>query len=161
MGTDFRVGFGYDSHRLAEGRALFLAGTPIESDKGCVAHSDGDAAIHALCDALLGAAGLQDIGTHFPDNDPQYKNIDSRILLEKVVQLVENQHFTVNNADLTIVIEKPKIAPYVHNMKRTLAQLLKIDETRLAVKAKSNEKMGFVGREEGVAAYAIVLLSRS
>ena len=145
-----RVGLGYDSHRLAEGRRLVLGGVEIPFEKGCVAHSDGDALIHAICDALLGAAGLSDIGSHFPDTDSQYKNIDSKILLTKVVELLKRKGMKINNVDATIVIEQPKMAPYHDAMVKTLADVMGIETSRLTVKAKTNEKMGFVGSGEGV-----------
>ena len=152
------VGFGYDSHRFGENRPLILGGVEIPYEKGLVAHSDGDALIHALCDALLGAASLNDIGSYFPDTASEFKNIDSRILLEKVVYLIGQKGFTVNNADMTIVIEKPKMAPYIDSMKKVLAPILKISEDKIAIKAKTNEKMGFVGSCEGVATFAVVTL---
>ena len=154
-----RVGFGYDSHRLAEGRRLVLGGVEIPFEKGCVAHSDGDALIHALCDALLGAAGLSDIGSHFPDTDNQYKNIDSKILLAKVVELLEQKGLKINNADTTIVIERPKMAPYHDAMIQTLAGVMRIAPERLAIKAKTNEKLGFVGSGEGVVCFATCTLA--
>lgn len=152
------IGFGYDSHRFGENRLLILGGIEIPYDKGLVAHSDGDALIHALCDALLGAASLNDIGTYFPDTASEFKNIDSKILLQRVIALISDKGFKVNNADLTIVIEKPKMAPYIADMKKTLASIMHIDNCHIAIKAKSNEKMGFVGNGEGVAAFAVVTL---
>lgn len=148
---DFRIGFGYDSHRLKTGLPLRLGGIDIESDRGCVAHSDGDAAIHALCDALLGAAALGDIGTHFPDTDSAYKGIDSTILLAKTVELLHEQNWIVNNVDLTIILEKPKLAAYKPLIQNKLAEILQVSSTVVSVKAKTNEKMGFLGRGEGVA----------
>ena len=145
-----RVGLGYDSHRLAEGRRLVLGGVEIPFEKGCVAHSDGDALIHAICDALLGAAGLSDIGSHFPDTDSQYKNIDSKILLAKVVELLSQKRLKINNVDCTIVIEQPKMSPYHDAMVQTLSEVMGIEPARLTIKAKTNEKMGFVGSGEGV-----------
>lgn len=145
-----RVGLGYDSHRLAEGRRLVLGGVEIPFEKGCVAHSDGDALIHAICDALLGAAGLSDIGSHFPDTDSQYKNIDSKILLAKVVELLSQKRLKINNLDCTIVMEQPKMSPYHDAMVQTLAEVMGIEPARLTIKAKTNEKMGFVGSGEGV-----------
>lgn len=158
--TDFRVGFGYDSHRLAEGLRLRLGGVDIESERGCVAHSDGDAVIHALCDALFGAAGLADIGTYFPDNDPTYAGIDSTILLQKAVELLTEEGWTINNADITIIMEKPKLASYKPMIRSRLAEIMRISTERVAVKAKTNEKMGFVGSGEGVAVTAAVTLRR-
>lgn len=157
---DFRVGFGYDSHRLAEGLPLRLCGVTIPSNRGCVAHSDGDAAIHAICDALLGAAALGDIGTHFPDNDPKYKGIDSTLLLQKTVELLHNEGWKVNNADITIILERPKLADYKPQMQQMMAQLLEIPLSAMSVKAKTNEKMGFTGQGEGVAVTAAVTVMR-
>lgn len=154
-----RVGLGYDSHRLAEGRRLVLGGVEIPFEKGCVAHSDGDALIHAICDALLGAAGLSDIGSHFPDTDSQYKNIDSKILLAKVVELLSQKRLKINNVDCTIVIEQPKMSPYHDAMVQTLADVMEIEPARLTIKAKTNEKMGFVGSGEGVVCLAICTLA--
>ena len=154
-----RVGFGYDSHRLAEGRKLVLGGVEIPFEKGCVAHSDGDALIHAICDALLGAAGLSDIGSHFPDTDKQYKNIDSKILLAKVMELLDRKNLVINNIDTTIVIERPKMAPYHEAMIQTLAGVMQIDPGRLAIKAKTNEKLGFVGSGDGVVCFATCTLA--
>lgn len=153
-----RVGLGYDSHRLAEGRRLVLGGIEIPFEKGCVAHSDGDALIHAICDALLGAAGLSDIGSHFPDTDSQYKNIDSKILLAKVVELLSQKRLKINNVDCTIVIEQPKMSPYHDAMVQTLAEVMEIAPARLTIKAKTNEKMGFVGSGEGVVCLATCTL---
>ncbi|HHU47590.1 MAG TPA: 2-C-methyl-D-erythritol 2,4-cyclodiphosphate synthase [Bacteroidales bacterium] len=158
---DVRIGFGYDSHQLAENISLFLGGVQIPHAKGCVAHSDGDVLIHALCDALLGAAALPDIGSQFPDNNPDFKNIDSKILLSRVVELIENENFTINNIDITLLVEKPKIAPYREQIVRSLQTILKLDLNRISLKAKTNEKMGFVGREEGVVAYAVVTLIKN
>lgn len=153
-----RVGFGYDSHRLAEGRPLVLGGVEIPFEKGCVAHSDGDALIHAICDALLGAAGLNDIGSHFPDTDAQYKKIDSKILLARVVELLCHKEMKINNVDCTIVIEQPKMAPYHDEMIQTLSGIMRIAPDRLAIKAKTNEKLGFVGNGEGVVCFAACTL---
>lgn len=153
-----RVGFGYDSHRLAEGRRLVLGGVEIPFEKGCVAHSDGDALIHAICDALLGAAGLTDIGSHFPDTDLQYKNIDSKILLAKVMELLDHKNLVINNIDTTIVIEQPKMAPYHDAMVQTLAEIMRIEPSRLSIKAKTNEKLGFVGSGDGVVCFATCTL---
>ncbi|MCQ2280086.1 MAG: 2-C-methyl-D-erythritol 2,4-cyclodiphosphate synthase [Bacteroidales bacterium] len=157
---DFRIGFGYDSHRLSEGLSLRLGGVDIVSDFGCVAHSDGDAVIHALCDALLGAAALGDIGTHFPDNDDAYKGIDSTLLLEKTVDLLHQQGWRVNNADITIVLERPKLATYKPLMQIRLAELMRVNTDVVSVKAKTNEKMGAIGRGEGVAVTAAVTVVR-
>ncbi|MCR5114507.1 MAG: 2-C-methyl-D-erythritol 2,4-cyclodiphosphate synthase [Bacteroidales bacterium] len=158
--TDFRIGFGYDSHRLADGLPLRLGGIDIASERGCVAHSDGDAAIHALCDALLGAAALSDIGTHFPDTDPAFKGIDSTLLLQKTVGLLQQQGWQVNNADLTIVLERPKLKDYKPLIQKKLAELLLIADDQVSVKAKTNEGMGFLGRGEGVAVAVAVTIKR-
>ena len=154
--SSFRVGFGYDSHRLAEGLPLVLGGVRIPSDRGCVAHSDGDAVIHALCDALLGAAALDDIGTHFPDTDPAYKGIDSTRLLQETVALLRTKGWRVNNTDITIILEKPKLADHKPLMRTRLSQLMEVAEDAVCVKAKTNEKMGFVGAGEGVTVTAAV-----
>lgn len=153
---DFRVGFGYDSHRLEAGLKLRLGGVDIASDRGCVAHSDGDAVIHALCDALLGAAALGDIGTHFPDNDMAFKGIDSTVLLQRTVELLHQKGWQVHNADVTIVLERPKLVDYKPLMQKCLAELLQIPVDAMSVKAKSNEGMGFTGQGEGVAVMAAV-----
>lgn len=155
---DSRVGFGYDSHRLEAGLKLRLGGVDIASDRGCVAHSDGDAVIHALCDALLGAAALGDIGTHFPDNDMAFKGIDSTVLLRRTVELLHQKGWQVHNADVTIVLERPKLVDYKLLMQKCLAELLQISIDAMSVKAKSNEGMGFTGHGEGVAVMAAVTL---
>jgi len=155
---DFRVGFGYDSHRFAPGRPLVIGGIVIPYELGLAAHSDGDVLIHAVCDALLGAAGLKDIGTYFPDTDPAYKNADSTLLLSKVVDLVSEKGFVVNNLDCTLVLERPKMKPHIDDIIAKLSQLLLCDSERVAVKAKTNEKMGFTGAGEGIAAVAAVTL---
>lgn len=155
---NFRVGFGYDSHRFAPERPLVIGGIRIPYELGLAAHSDGDVLIHALCDALLGASGLKDIGTYFPDTDKQFENIDSTILLQKVVDLIHEKGWTVNNVDCTLILEKPKMKPYIDDMINRLSDLLQIAPSQMAIKAKTNEKMGFVGRGEGIAATAIVSL---
>lgn len=150
----FRTGFGYDSHRFAEDRKLILGGVEIPFDKGLYGHSDADALIHAICDALLGAAGAGDIGRHFPDNDPEYKNISSMILLERVNKIIKAKGFFINNIDATVVVEHPKLAPYAAKMVANIARVLKIPEDCINIKAKTNEGMGFTGRNEGVAVFA-------
>lgn len=155
-----RVGFGFDVHQLKEGKDLWLGGIKIESTKGAVGHSDADVLIHAICDALLGAAGLRDIGFYFPDTSSEFKGIDSKILLKKVVELLEEQKYKVGNIDCTLVLEQPKINPHIELMKITLAQLLKVDTADVGIKATTNEKMGYVGRQEGVCAYAVALIQR-
>jgi len=153
-----RIGHGYDAHRLAAGERLVLGGVTIPHDKGLAAHSDGDVALHALCDALIGAAGGGDIGRHFPDDDPSYENIDSRILLRRVMATLGDQGLSVGNADVTIVAEEPRLAAHVSQMRANIAADLGIDANRVNVKATTTEKMGFVGRGEGIAAHAVVLL---
>jgi 2-C-methyl-D-erythritol 2,4-cyclodiphosphate synthase len=153
-----RIGHGYDAHRLAAGKRLVLGGVTVPHDKGLTAHSDGDVALHALCDALIGAAGGGDIGKHFPDDDPSYENIDSRILLRRVIATLADQGLRVGNADLTIVAEEPRLAAHVAQMRANIAADLGIDANRVNVKATTTEKMGFVGRGEGIAAHAVVLL---
>lgn len=155
---DFRVGNGYDVHRLAEGLDLWICGIKIEHSKGCVAHSDGDTPIHALCDAMLGALALGDIGKHFPDTSDDFKGIDSTILLSSVNKLIKSHGYTINNADITIALQRPKIGPYITQMRQRLAEVLKTDLDRISIKATTTEKLGFVGREEGIEAYATVLL---
>ncbi|MPM74454.1 2-C-methyl-D-erythritol 2,4-cyclodiphosphate synthase [bioreactor metagenome] len=155
---DFRVGNGYDVHRLAEGLDLWICGIKIEHSKGCVAHSDGDTPIHALCDAMLGALALGDIGKHFPDTSDDFKGIDSTILLSSVNKLIKSHGYTINNADITIALQRPKIGPYITQMRQRLAEVLQTDLDRISIKATTTEKLGFVGREEGIEAYATVLL---
>jgi len=156
----FRTGFGYDSHRLIEGKPLIIGGVQIEYSKGCLAHSDGDVLIHSLCDALFGAAGLKDIGTHFPDTDPQYKNISSLILLQETVKLIQQEGFTVINTDMTILLEKPKLMPYIDLIREKLSMYLQISLAEISVKAKTNEKMGFIGQEEGIVAMTMVMVEK-
>ncbi len=153
-----RIGHGYDAHRFAADRRLVLGGVDVPHDKGLMAHSDGDVVLHALCDALIGAAGGGDIGGHFPDNDPQYENIDSRVLLRRVVANLGKQGFGVGNVDVTILAEEPRLSSHVPQMRATIAADLGIDAARVNVKATTTEKMGFVGRAEGIAAHAVVLL---
>lgn len=155
---DFRVGNGYDVHQLAEGLPLVLGGVKIPHTKGCVAHSDGDVLIHALCDALLGALAMGDIGQHFPDTSDDYKGIDSKILLARVVEMIRNKGWTVVNVDVTLLAQKPKIAPFVPRMRQALADVMGLSVDCVSVKATTTERLGFVGREEGVAAYASCLL---
>lgn len=156
---DFRVGNGYDVHQLAEGLPLVLGGVKIPHTKGCVAHSDGDVLIHALCDALLGALSLGDIGQHFPDTSDDYKGIDSKILLARVVEMIRDRGWSVVNVDVTLLAQKPKIAPFVLRMRQALADVMGLSIDRVSVKATTTERLGFVGREEGVAAYATCLLT--
>lgn len=153
-----RIGHGYDAHRFAAGRRLVLGGVDIPHDKGLAAHSDGDVVLHALCDALIGASGGGDIGRHFPDDDPRYENIDSRVLLRRVVEGLRGDGLAVGNADITVVAEEPRLAAHVPQMRANIAADLGIDAARVNVKATTTEKMGFVGRGEGIAAHAVVLL---
>ena len=153
-----RIGQGYDVHRLVEGRKLILGGIEIPHTKGSLGHSDADVLIHAICDALLGAANLRDIGFHFSDKDEKYKNIDSKILLKNVVAMIRENGYEIGNIDSTIVLQTPKISDYIPQMKTTLANVLNIDETCMSIKASTTEKMGFEGREEGISAQAVVLL---
>lgn len=155
---DFRVGNGYDVHQLAEGLPLVLGGVAIPHTKGCVAHSDGDVLIHALCDALLGALALGDIGHHFPDTSDEYAGIDSKILLSRVVAMIRDRGWEIVNVDNTLLAQKPKIAPYILQMRQTLAGVMGIPVEAVSVKATTTERLGFTGREEGIAAYATCLL---
>lgn len=156
----YRIGNGYDVHRLEEGLPLWLAGVKIEHEKGCVAHSDGDVVIHALCDALLGAAALGDIGLHFPDTSADFKGVDSKLLLAKTVDLITQKGYAVENVDMTIAMQRPKLRPYIDTMRQVIAEIVKIDVDAVSIKATTTEKLGFEGREEGVSAYAVALLSR-
>ena len=156
----FRVGFGYDVHRLVEGKPLILGGVTIPNDKGLLGYSDADVLIHAVIDAILGALGKGDIGQHFPDSDPAYQGADSLTLLKKIVGLAHDKGFTVNNLDASIVAQKPKLSPYLNDMKKRLSTVLEVDPDLLNVKATTTEGLGFCGREEGVAAYAVVSLGR-
>jgi len=158
--VNFRVGFGFDVHQLEQGIPFFLGGVRIEHYKGAKGHSDADVIIHAICDALLGAAALGDIGKHFPDTSNEFKGIDSSILLAKVVSLLKEKSIAIGNVDVSVVLEKPKIAPYIQAMREKLASVMQIEIDCVSIKATTNEKMGFVGREEGVAAYAVALINR-
>ena len=153
-----RIGNGYDVHKLVEGRDLVLGGVKIPSDLGCLAHSDGDVLIHALCDALLGALALGDIGLHFPDNDNSYKGIDSTLLLEKCMQMVIQRGYSVSNVDTTIALQSPKLRSHIDSMRERLAAVMNIPVEDVSVKATTTERLGFEGRREGVSAYATVLL---
>jgi 2-C-methyl-D-erythritol 2,4-cyclodiphosphate synthase len=154
-----RVGHGYDVHQLVAGRALVIGGVTIPHDKGLLGHSDADVLLHAICDACLGAAGLGDIGRHFPDSDAQYKNIDSRILLRRVAASLRENGYRVSNIDSTVVAQAPKLAPHLDGMKGNIAADLGIAPDRVNIKATTTEKLGFAGREEGIAAHAVVLLA--
>ena len=153
-----RIGHGYDAHAFAQGRPLILGGVTIPHDRGLAAHSDGDAVIHALCDALLGAAALGDIGKYFPDTDKTFTNIDSRILLRKVAEMLANDGHRINNVDITVLAQAPKLATYIDGMRKNLAEDLKTAIGNISIKATTTERMGFVGREEGIAVYAVTLL---
>ena len=155
-----RVGQGIDFHRLESGLPLWLGGIAIPSDKGCVAHSDGDVLIHATCDALFGAAGLRDIGFYFPDTSSEFKDIDSKILLKKTHELIKERGFGIENIDCTVCLEKPKISLYIPEMIKTIASVLSIEPENISIKATTTEKLGFIGREEGIAAFAVVLISK-
>jgi len=155
---DFRVGFGYDVHQFAEGRDLILGGIKIPYEKGLLGHSDADVLLHALTDALLGALALGDIGSHFPDNDPEYKDADSKVLLLKVYSLISQKGYKLVNMDSTVVAEEPKLKEYVDRMRESIAMSLECSADQVSVKATTNEKMGFTGRKEGIAAYAVVML---
>jgi len=154
-----RIGHGYDAHRLVEDRPLILGGVTIPYKKGLEGHSDADAVIHSLCDAILGAMCLGDIGSHFPDTDPEFKNIDSRILLKQVVELMGKNNFVLNNADITILAQSPKMAGHISAMKKNLAADLNTNISNINIKASTTERMGFIGRGEGIAVYAVVLLN--
>ena len=154
----FKIGFGFDVHQLQEGRELWLGGIKLEHTKGALGHSDADVLLHAICDALLGAAALGDIGKHFPDTDNKFKNIDSKILLKQVVELLQKHNYKIGNIDTTLVLENPKIAPYIAEMVKCISEILQIPENCISIKATTNEKMGYVGRQEGVNASAIALI---
>ncbi len=156
----YRVGQGYDVHRLEAGQAFWLGGIQIPHTHGAVGHSDADVLIHTICDALLGAANLRDIGFHFSDKDPQYKGIDSKILLKEVMKLVREAKYEISNVDATICLQIPKINPHIPAMKTCLADVMQIPEEDISIKATTTEKLGFVGREEGVSAYAVALIYR-
>lgn len=157
---NIRVGYGYDVHRLVEGRDLWLGGVHIEHTLGLLGHSDADVLIHAICDALLGAANLRDIGYHFPDTVPEYKGADSKVLLSRTVDLLAQHGYRVGNVDCTVCAERPKINPHIDAMKAVLAPLLRVDLDAVSLKATTSERMGFVGREEGMAAHAVALIER-
>lgn len=155
-----RTGFGFDVHRLVEGRDLWLGGIKIEHSMGLLGHSDADVLIHAICDALLGAANMRDIGYHFPDTSADTLNIDSKVLLRKTVELIAGKGYVVGNIDATVCAERPKINPHVPAMKACLAEVMGTDEDNISIKATTTEKLGFTGREEGISAYAVVLIER-
>ena len=155
-----RIGHGYDVHAFADDRKCIIGGVEIPYEKGLLGHSDADVLIHAICDALLGAANLRDIGFHFPDNASEFKNIDSKILLKKTVELLEDKNYGIGNIDAVICAQVPKLKPYIEEMKQVLAEIMKIDVDAVSIKATTTERLGFVGREEGMAAYATVLIGK-
>lgn len=157
---NIRIGQGIDFHRLEKGLKLWLGGINIPSEKGCVAHSDGDVLLHAICDAILGAAGMNDIGFHFPDNSEEFRNIDSKILLKRTHDMVKKKGYSIINIDSTICLEKPKIASYNRQMTETISSILETDPDNVSVKATTTEKLGFTGREEGIVAVAVALLTK-
>lgn len=159
--TEFRIGHGYDVHALEKGLPLVLGGVAIDHDRGCVAHSDGDVLIHALCDALLGAAALGDIGLHFPDSSEEFRGIDSRILLRRTVALLRENGYGVGNTDCTIRMQRPRLRPHIDAMRRSLAETMGIDVAQVSVKATTTEHLGFEGREEGVSVSAVALIVRN
>jgi 2-C-methyl-D-erythritol 2,4-cyclodiphosphate synthase len=154
----FRVGLGFDVHPLVEGLPFTLGGMEIPHHKGSLGHSDADTLIHAICDALLGAANLGDIGVHFPDTSPEFKGIDSKILLSRTVQLIHEKGYSISNIDTTICLQKPKIKPFIEQMKEILAKTMEIPDEDISIKATTTEKLGYVGREEGIAAYAVAMI---
>lgn len=156
-----KIGFGFDVHPLQNGKDLWLGGVKIPHTKGCVGHSDADVLIHAICDALLGAAGLRDIGNQFPNTDDTYKGIDSKILLQKTMHLLTEKKYQIGNIDCTLCIEEPKINPHIPAMQKALASILKTEEENISIKATTNEKLGYIGSEEGAHAYAVVLIYKS
>lgn len=155
-----RVGFGFDVHALVEGRELWLGGMKLEHEKGLLGHSDADVLIHAICDALLGAANMRDIGYHFPDNAGEFKNIDSKILLARTMELITQKGYKVGNIDATVCAERPKLKAHIPEMQEVLARVMGIDTEDISIKATTTEKLGFTGREEGISAYATVLINK-
>ena len=155
-----RVGFGYDVHQLTENRELWLGGVQIPHDKGALGHSDADVLLHAICDALLGAAGKRDIGFYFPDTSSEFKNIDSKILLQRTIQVLKDDGWKVGNIDSTLCMERPKIMSFVPEMKKVISAICEVEEEDVSIKATTSEKLGFVGREEGVNAYAVALIQK-
>jgi len=153
-----RIGFGYDMHRLQAGRELWIGGIRLDYKMGLLGHSDADVLIHAICDALLGAANLRDIGHHFPDTSSEFKQIDSKILLRKAVDLLKEKGYSVGNIDTTVCAEQPKLSPHIPQMQQVLSEIMGVDMDAISIKATTSEKMGFVGREEGIAAYAVALI---
>lgn len=156
----FRIGFGYDVHRLVNDRDLWIGGVKIPFEKGLLGHSDADVLIHAICDALLGAACMRDIGYHFPDNSPEFKGIDSKILLARTIELLATKGYRVGNIDATVCAEHPKLNPHIPAMQKVLAEIMKTDEDAVSIKATTTERLGFTGREEGISAYAVCLIEK-
>lgn len=157
---NLKIGQGLDFHRLEKNYDLWLGGVRIPSEKGCIAHSDGDTLLHAICDSLLGAAGLGDIGNHFPDTSAEFKNIDSKILLKRTFSLIREKGLRVINIDSTVCLEKPKIAPYIPEMRAIISSILETGAENISIKATTTEKLGFIGKEEGVAAFVVALISK-
>jgi len=158
---NIRVGFGFDVHQLKEGEDFWLGGILVPHEKGAVGHSDADVLIHTICDALLGAANLRDIGFHFPDTDQQYKGVDSKILLKEVMAILRKEGYELGNVDATIALQKPKINPYIPEMQKVLAEVMSVSPSQVSLKATTTEKLSFVGREEGVSAYAVALIQKN
>jgi 2-C-methyl-D-erythritol 2,4-cyclodiphosphate synthase len=156
----FRIGFGFDTHKLVAGKKLMIGGVHIPHNFGCDGHSDADVLIHAICDALLGASNMRDIGYHFPDTDIQYKDKESSFFLKEVCKMIANKGWKIENIDSTIIIQHPKLSPYILSMQKLLSPILQIDTDCITIKAKTSENLGFIGRQEGISAYAIVLLSK-
>ena len=156
-----RIGYGYDVHELVEGEDFILGGVKLDYTKGAFGHSDADVLIHVICDAILGAANMRDIGFHFPDTNQEYKGVDSKILLEQVMRIIRHKGFELGNIDSTICLQKPKINPYIPEMQQVLADCMQVQQEQISIKATTTEKLGFVGREEGVSAHAVVLLIKA
>ncbi len=159
--TNLRIGFGFDIHQLREGLDFWLGGIKIPYEKGSYGHSDADVLIHAICDALLGAANLGDIGKHFPDSDLRFKNIDSKVLLKEVDSLLKKNGYSINNIDSTICLQEPKIEKYINEMQKTLSHCISLEQENISIKATTSEKLGFIGKKEGVSAYAVVLIKKN
>ena len=158
---NIRVGFGFDVHQLKAGEEFWWGGILVPHEKGAVGHSDADVLIHTICDALLGAANLRDIGFHFPDTDQQYKGVDSKILLKEVMSILRKEGFELGNVDATIALQRPKINPHIPEMKKVLAEVMSVSSSQISLKATTTEKLSFVGREEGVSAYAVALVQKN
>ncbi|MCR9249816.1 MAG: 2-C-methyl-D-erythritol 2,4-cyclodiphosphate synthase [bacterium] len=158
MKPNIRIGYGYDVHAMAEGEEFWLGGIQLEHTHGPFGHSDADVLIHVICDALLGAANMRDIGYHFSDKDPKFRGIDSKILLKEVMKLIRSEGFEVGNIDTTVCLERPKVNPHIPEMKECLSEVMEIPEADISIKATTTEKLGFVGKEEGIAAHAVVLI---